>query len=420
MDLFLNIFGQPAIIIALVAFIGLVLQKAKISKIITGTILSFVGFILIKTGGKILGGVLVMFSDMFTHAFGMHGVVPSNEAITALTMDTLGASAAFILFFAMIINMLLARFTRFKSIYLSLHLVLFMAFSFTAVLQGMGHSGITIIVAGSIIIGCYMAIFPTLLSKFSRSIIGNNSYCIAHAGTISYLIGSYLGKWFGNKKLDIENITIHDRYSFLKQADVATFITMFILLCISGGFSSSEYLQQVLGKNTFLIFALEQSAIFAGGLYVAKKGVSIFTEEVVPAFKGFSQIIAPGCVPAVDPMVLFDKAPNCVLVGFIVSFFTEILCVIIFPFIGLPIIIPGIMASFITGGTAAIFGNSTGGARGAVIAAFVNGLLLCILPALALPLFAFLGVQGVTFADPDFTSLSLITEYVMKLFNLFG
>lgn len=420
MDLFLNIFGQPAIIIALVAFIGLVLQKAKISKIITGTILSFVGFILIKTGGKILGGVLVMFSDMFTHAFGMHGVVPSNEAITALTMDTLGTSAAFILFFAMIINMLLARFTRFKSIYLSLHLVLFMAFSFTAVLQGMGHSGITIIIAGSTIIGCYMAIFPTLLSKFSRSIIGNNSYCIAHAGTISYLIGSYLGKWFGNKKIDIENITIHDRYSFLKQADVATFITMFILLCISGGFSSSEYLQQVLGKNTFLIFALEQSAIFAGGLYVAKKGVSIFTEEVVPAFKGFSQIIAPGCVPAVDPMVLFDKAPNCVLVGFIVSFFTEILCVIIFPFIGLPIIIPGIMASFITGGTAAIFGNSTGGARGAVIAAFVNGLLLCILPALALPLFAFLGVQGVTFADPDFTSLSLITEYVMKLFNLFN
>ena len=119
MDLFLNIFGQPAIIIALVAFIGLVLQRAKLSKIITGTLLSFIGFVLIKTGGKILGGVLIMFSNMFTHAFGMHGVVPSNEAITALTMESLGTSAAFILFFAMIINLLLARFTRFKSIYLS-------------------------------------------------------------------------------------------------------------------------------------------------------------------------------------------------------------------------------------------------------------------------------------------------------------
>lgn len=417
MELFLSIFGKPAIIIALVAFIGLVLQRAKISKIITGTLLSFIGFVLIKTGGKILGGVLGMFSDMFTHAFGMYGVVPSNEAITALTMDTLGASAAFILFFAMIINLLLARYTRFKSVYLSLHLVLFMAFSFTAVLQGLGYSGNTIIIAGALIIGCYMAIFPTLLSKFSRSIIGSNDYCIAHAGTISYLAGSYFGQWFGNKKTDIENIKINDRYSFLKQADVATFITMFILLCISGAFSSAEYLQGIIKQDTFIIFALEQSAIFAGGLYIAKKGVAIFTEEVVPAFKGFAQVVAPGCTPAVDPMVLFDKAPNCVLVGFLVSFFTEILCVIIFPFIGLPIIIPGIMASFITGGTAAIFGNSTGGARGAVIASFINGLFLCVLPALALPLFSFLGVQGVTFADPDFTSLSLITDFVLKLFN---
>ncbi|MCX8602002.1 MULTISPECIES: PTS ascorbate transporter subunit IIC [unclassified Gilliamella] len=417
MDLFLNIFGQPAIIIALVAFIGLVLQRAKLSKIITGTLLSFIGFVLIKTGGKILGGVLVMFSNMFTHAFGMHGVVPSNEAITALTMESLGASAAFILFFAMIINLLLARFTRFKSIYLSLHLILFMAFSYTAVLKGMGYDGVIIVASGAIIIGFYMAIFPTLLSRFSQKIIGHNDYCIAHAGTISYLIGAYSGRLIGNAKNDIEQIKINDRFSFLRQADVATFITMFVLLCLSGLFSQPEYLKQILKNNTFIIFALEQSAIFAGGLYIAKKGVAIFTEEIIPAFKGFAQVVAPGCVPAVDPMVLFDKAPNCVLVGFIVSFFTEVACVVIFPFIGLPIIIPGIMASFITGGTAAIFGNSTGGAIGAIIAAFINGLLLCILPALALPLFAFLGVEGVTFADPDFTTLSLLTEGVMKLFH---
>ena len=231
------------------------------------------------------------------------------------------------------------------------------------------------------------------------------------------MIGAYSGRLIGNAKNDIEQIKINDRFSFLRQADVATFITMFVLLCLSGLFSQPEYLKQILKNNTFIIFALEQSAIFAGGLYIAKKGVAIFTEEIIPAFKGFAQVVAPGCVPAVDPMVLFDKAPNCVLVGFIVSFFTEVACVVIFPFIGLPIIIPGIMASFITGGTAAIFGNSTGGAIGAIIAAFINGLLLCILPALALPLFAFLGVEGVTFADPDFTTLSLLTEGVMKLFH---
>lgn len=41
-------------------------------------------------------------------------------------------------------------------------------------------------------------------------------------------------------------------------------------------------------KNV-LIFVLEQSAIFACGLYMAKAGVNMFTAEIVPAFKGLLQ-----------------------------------------------------------------------------------------------------------------------------------
>ncbi|MEG1653248.1 MAG: PTS transporter subunit IIC [Hafnia sp.] len=64
--------------------------------------------------------------------------------------------------------------------------------------------------------------------------------------------------------------------------------------------------------------------------------------------------------------------------------------------LGLPIIVPDILASFTCGGTAAILGNATGGLSGAIIASFVNGLLLCFLPALVLPLFSYLGATGVT------------------------
>lgn len=98
MDYLLKVFGTPSIIIAFIAFCGLCLQKAKLTTIIKGTVLAFLGFVLIKTGGGILGGVLTMFSDLFTHAFGLRGVVPSNEAIMALTIDRLGRPAAIILF----------------------------------------------------------------------------------------------------------------------------------------------------------------------------------------------------------------------------------------------------------------------------------------------------------------------------------
>lgn len=116
MDYVIKILGTPAIIIAFIAFLGLALQKSSITNIIKGTLLAFIGFVLIKTGGSILGGVLTMFSDLFTNAFGLRGVVPSNEAIMALTIDKLGRPAGFILFFAMIINVLLARYTRFKGL----------------------------------------------------------------------------------------------------------------------------------------------------------------------------------------------------------------------------------------------------------------------------------------------------------------
>ncbi|HKM98541.1 MAG TPA: PTS ascorbate transporter subunit IIC [Buttiauxella sp.] len=415
MDYLLRLFGTPAIIIAFIAFIGLCLQKSKVSTIIRGTVLAFVGFVLIKTGGGILGGVLTMFSDLFTHAFGLRGVVPSNEAIMALTIDKLGRPAAIILFFAMIVNILLARYTRFKSIYLSLHLIVFMAFSVTAALTGLGYSELFAVIFGSVVIGTYMAVFPTILSRFSRKVIGHNEYCIAHAASTSYLAASYLGKWFGNTSVDVEHVNVSDKFSFLKNPDVATFLTMFFLLGISSLFASNEYLDVLLKKQPYLIWLLERSATFAGGLYIAKKGVVLFAEEIVPAFRGFSHVVAPGAIPAVDPMVLFEKSPNAVLIGFLVSFFAELICIAIFPAIGLPIIIPGILASFTCGGTAAIFGNATGGLRGAIIASFVNGLLLCFLPAMVLPLFSHLGVDGVTFADPDFTILSTFIKYTFGL-----
>jgi PTS system ascorbate-specific IIC component len=382
--------------------------------IVRGTVLAFVGFVLIKTGGGILGGVLTMFSDLFTHAFGLRGVVPSNEAIMALTIDKLGRPAAIILFFAMVVNILLARYTRFKSIYLSLHLIVFMAFSVTAALTGLGYSELFSIIFGTVVIGIYMAVFPTILSRFSRKVIGHNDYCIAHAASTSYILASYLGKWFGNTATDVELVNVSDKFSFLKNPDVATFLTMFFLLGISSLFADNAYMSDLLKTQPYLIWLLERSATFAGGLYIAKKGVVLFAEEIVPAFKGFSQVVAPGAIPAVDPMVLFEKSPNAVLIGFLVSFFAELCCIALFPAIGLPIIIPGILASFTCGGTAAIFGNATGGLRGAIIASFVNGLLLCFLPAMVLPLFSHLGVNGVTFADPDFTILSLIIK------NTFG
>lgn len=425
MDILLGLVKTPAVIIAIVAFLGLLFQKASVSRLITGTALSFIGFTMIKVGGSILMKVLTAFSSLFSKSFDIVGVVPSNEAIMAATIDKLGATAALILLFSMILNIILARFTRFKFIYLSLHLVLFMAFALTAVLMQFGFSNYQMVMICSVLIGTYMAVSPFILNRFSREIIGSDEYAISHAAISSYIIGSYMGKWFGNKSTDTEHLKISNKFDFIREPNIATLLTMLVLLLISCLFATQPQVKDAMtmvygpgaGDKNVVIFILEQSAIFACGLYLAKAGVNLFTAEIVPAFKGFARVLAPGAVPAVDVMVLFTKAPNATLIGFLLSFIVELVCILIFPVIGLPIIVPGIMASFITGGAAAIFGNATGGFRGAVIASGINGLLLCVLPALTLPIFSQLGAHGVTFADPDFTLPSLILDYILRIFS---
>lgn len=221
---------------------------------------------------------------------------------------------------------------------------------------------------------------------------------------------------FGNRENDTENVKINDRISFLRDPNVATTLTMLVLLLVSGLVAGSDYVSKLSDGKEYIVFILEQSAIFAAGLYIAKAGVKLFTTEIVPAFKGFSQVFAPGAIPGVDVLVLFDKSPNSALVGFLVSFFTGVACVFLFPFVGLPVIVPGIMACFL----------AKVQPRYSAIPAVVSEELL--FPVVLMDSysvycqlslcrsFSFLGAEGVTFADPDFTTLSGVLWLIFRWF----
>lgn len=56
---------------------------------------------------------------MFEKAFSIQGVVPNNEAIMALALRDFGTTTALIMAFGMVANILIARFTRLKYIFLN-------------------------------------------------------------------------------------------------------------------------------------------------------------------------------------------------------------------------------------------------------------------------------------------------------------
>ena len=87
------------------------------------------------------------------------------------------------------------------------------------------------------------------------------------------------------------------------------------------------------------------------------------------------------------------------------------------PLFGLSVIVPGLVPHFFTGAAAGVYGNATGGRRGAILGAFANGLIISFLPALLLPVLGSLGFGGTTFGDADFGAVGILLGNLMHLFH---
>lgn len=412
-----DVLGQPAILVGLFALLGLVLQKKGIADVISGSLKTTMGFLILSGGAGILVGSLNIFGKMFEHAFSIKGVIPNNEAIVAIAQQTFGKETAMIMLFGMVVNILLARFTKFKYIFLTGHHTLFMACLISAVLATGGVKGVPLIVIGSVILGTLMVLMPAMLQPFMRQVTGNDSIAIGHFGSFGYLTAAVVGKLVGNKEHSTEDIKVPKSLGFLRDTSVAMALTMTILFFVVAPFAGKHFIEAELsGGQNFLVFALMQAITFAAGVYVVLAGVRMLISEIVPAFKGIADKIVVDAKPALDCPAVFPYAPNAVIIGFLSSFIAGLLSMFLLPVLGLKIIVPGLIPHFFTGAAAGVFGNATGGRRGAIFGAFANGLLISILPALLLPMLGSLGFEGTTFGDSDFGVIGILLSFLAKLF----
>lgn len=138
--------------------------------------------------------------------------------------------------------------------------------------------------------------------------------------------------------------------------------------------------------------------------------------EIVPAFHGISEKIVPNAVPGLDIPVLFPNHPTSVIVGFISSLTAGLIGMAILGMMKFPVIVfPALIPTFFTGAVTAIFGNATGGRRGAIIGSFVNGLILIFGQAFLLPYIgAFEPVMRVL-CETDYAFFGPITGWLLNL-----
>ncbi|MFE4812542.1 PTS ascorbate transporter subunit IIC [Peribacillus simplex] len=420
LELIMNdILGTPSILVGLFALIGLLLQRKSSADVVSGTLKTVMGFIIIGAGAAVLIGALDIFSKMFDHAFNVQGVIPNNEAIVAAAQSDFGTSTALIMVFGMVVNVLLARFTTFKYIFLTGHHTLFMACLLAVTLSVGGLNGFPLILVGSILLGVCMVMFPALLQPYVRKITGSDDFAIGHFGTIGYFVSATVGKWFGNKEKTTEQIKVPKSLGFLRDTSVAVSLTMTMFFVIVALFAGQNYIETELsGGSNFIVFSFIQAITFAAGVYIILAGVRMLIAEIVPAFKGIADKVAPNTKPALDCPTIFPFAPNAVIIGFLFSFLAGLLSMFLLPVLGLKVIVPGLVPHFFTGAAAGVFGNATGGRRGAMLGSFANGLIISFLPAILLVFLGDVGFEGTTFGDSDFGVVGLLILSVMKLLGL--
>lgn len=419
-----EILSVPAFLIGIITAIGLAAMRKGVGQVVGGAIKAVLGFLLIGAGAGLVVNSLNPLGTMIEGALGAHGVVPTNEAIAGIAQQQYGSQVAWIMLAGFLVSLVLARVTPLRYVFLTGHHMLFMATLITIVMASASMPTPIVIGLGSLLLGTLMVSLPALAHPFTRKVTGGENIAIGHFGTSGYIASAATGRLVDphGRSRSTEEIKVPEGLRFLRDSMVATALSMVLMYVIMAivflarrgrTVAFTAFPDGATGIGNYIMSSVTEGLEFGIAVAVILFGVRTILGELIPAFQGIAKKVVPGAVPALDCPIVFPYAQNAVLIGFMSSFIggligLTLLATLLGPAFGLALILPGLVPHFFTGGAAGVYGNATGGRRGAIAGAFVNGLLVTFLPAFLLKVLGSFGSANTTFGDADFGWLGIL------------
>lgn len=377
-----EIFGQGAIFLALVAMIGLILQKKSASEVIRGTLMTAIGFFVLNAGtGLITGSSINGISAAF------NAMLP-GQATPPATVDIgseYGTQIGIVMLIAFAINLLVARFTKFKTVFLTGHMLYWFPYVFIAAGVDAGLTGGKLIGLATVFTALYMIVCPNLMAPLTKKVTGSNAFTIGHPTTTLSVLSAGIAKLTGDPKDDCEKVNVPKSLGFLREVSITGSITIAVVyivlyfMLLANGLVPADIWGYAGGNTGFFTYCFTHAIYFGVGMTVMLQGVRMLIAEIVPAFKGIAEKVVPGAIPALDCPMLFSYGPNSLIIGFITAMITSIVAILVtagkFP----TVVIPLVVTCFFENGCAAIIANAYGGKRGTIIACAVNGIVMVLL-----------------------------------------
>jgi len=418
----IDIVGQPALLVGIIAALGLILQGKPFAAIFAGGVKTTVGYLIITGGAGMVVGVLnSTLSPLIQSAFGL--VAPAaEEGGMGYTMflELWGGYATLAVAIGFVVNLILARITPFKYIYLTGHLMIGMANRlFVAFLVGwpfMPAGALTVLVG--ILCGIYWTLQPAYIARDMNKVTDTDALGYGHTSSLNCWVAAKLGKYVGSPEQSTEDIEMPESLEFFKDTTVSLGFVLGLVTLVVALIAGPVATGELSGGTNYIIYALVEGIKFGAGITVMLYGVRMIIGELVPAFRGIAKRLVPGAKPALDCPIVFPYAPTAVLVGFVSAFAAFLVCMFLFGALGWGVIIPPMIMLFFPGGAGGVFGNSTGGWKGAVLGGAICGVML----AIGQLVLGFATMDTVPFfaqtADPDTHLLPWLAVRVSRILPL--
>ncbi|MEO1769444.1 PTS ascorbate transporter subunit IIC [Candidatus Enterococcus ferrettii] len=415
-----NVLSQAVFIIGMVVIIGMIAQKKSWNQILPSTIKTMIGFTMINVGGQTLGTALLPLQQIISKIFNMQAFSADIGAAQAESLADIGTEMALIFAFGFLINLLLARFTRFKYVHLSAHVSFFFAGLIAALLKfNTSLPFIGIIVIGSILLGLYMTGSCAYVAVCMKGVKGGEGFTLAHSSSSGLLAATFLAKTFGNKNQDLEELKIPKEFNFLREMTIALTLVMTVLFLMVCLFATPSWtMENVTGGQDIIVFSMLRGIEFGMWITVIIMGVRMMLSEIIPAFHGIANKIIPNSKPGLDIPLLFPNYPTSVIVGFLCSLIAGLMGMLLLGAMNYPIVVfPALIPTFFTGAATAIFGNAHGGRRGAIIGSVANGFILIFGQALLLPMVGSYAPIMRILSETDYAVYGPILGWILQLFG---
>ena len=425
----------PAIVLGLIALVGLVAQRKPASDVLVGTVKTILGLLIMSVGIGALINALIPIQAMFEKgipAGGFVSFVTFDEAVVsavqAANVGEIGAAIAWTMIFGYAIHIFVARGTRFRYIYLTGHMIWIHAGAFAILYHSFGLPLVWVVVLASITDGLYMTLAPALAQPTMRKIIGNDEIAFGHGQTLLNVFCAWAGKFVGKPEDTAEDLKVPEGLNFFRDMAVSISLVMLVVVLVGSIMALTQigvagFQTDISGGQNWLVYSILQALGFTAGVLVLLQGVRMLIAEIVPAFKGVAERIIPGAKPALDCPVIYPFAPNSLIIGMIAGTIGQVLAMIALALIGWPVPLPSMIAAFFASGAGAIFGNATGGRRAAWLGGFIWGFVAWFIISLAYKWQIFgdltaMGAVGLGFTVPDAILPGFIIFGIAKLFGL--